>query len=888
MSVAAWATHNRAGEITFVQLDDLEFEFTITTYTKTSSVAADRDSLELCFGDGSPCVFVLRNTEVFLPNDIKRNTYTTTHTFPGRATYTVTMTDPNRNAGINNIPNSVNVQFHLFTKLTILNPIFSGSNTSPVLLQPPIDIGYVGQPFVHNPNAYDADGDSVAFEQIIPFQGVNTEIVNYSFPEDYPTPTSATETLNETTGEYIWFVPVEAGEYNIAFLVKEYRNGVLISCIVRDMQVTIEEGQNLPPEIESPMEICVVAGDTVDFFVIATDPDVGQLVELTALGGPLQSTFFQPASFTVATGFQPQPNIGRFFWATECEHIRSQNYQVVFKARDNYRDSLGLSTLKTVLIKVVGPPPIDVQAIESANNIEVSWELPYRCENIDRFRGFSVWRRQSSNPFTPDTCETGLAGRGYTKIADRVTSTLGSRYNYTDTDIQPGRTYCYRVLAEFAELTPAGTIYNFVESIPSNEACVELRLDIPLIINVSVDETDAATGEMFVRWMKPNATELDTISNAPPYRYEVYRSDGQNGPGTALVYVSANAPSFSAANDTFFVDVPLDTETKPYTYVVEFFAEDTLSLGRTSIASSILLEIASTDRTNFLTWTENVPWQNDLYVIHRQDPGATVFLPIDTVTVRNYTDGNLINELEYCYFIESLGSYNQPTTPDTLINFSQENCGIPIDTVAPCAPMIMVENICDTDDQSTSPDQFVNTITWSAPDPECAYDVAAYNIYYVPNEGQAFTQADIIQTITNGDTIYLHQLTNTVAGCYAVTAIDTVGNESELSNTFCVDNCPLYELPNAFTPNGDGANDFFKPFPYRFVDRIDIKIFNRWGNLVFETNDPDILWNGKNLSGQDLNTGVYFYVCEVFEDRVGGEEIKPIILEGYIQLFRGQ
>ena len=42
-----WATHNRAGEITYVQTGDLTIRATVTTYTKASSIAADRDSVEI-------------------------------------------------------------------------------------------------------------------------------------------------------------------------------------------------------------------------------------------------------------------------------------------------------------------------------------------------------------------------------------------------------------------------------------------------------------------------------------------------------------------------------------------------------------------------------------------------------------------------------------------------------------------------------------------------------------------------------------------------------------------------------------------------------------------------------------------------------------------------
>jgi gliding motility-associated-like protein len=104
-----------------------------------------------------------------------------------------------------------------------------------------------------------------------------------------------------------------------------------------------------------------------------------------------------------------------------------------------------------------------------------------------------------------------------------------------------------------------------------------------------------------------------------------------------------------------------------------------------------------------------------------------------------------------------------------------------------------------------------------------------------------------------------------------------------------VDNCPLYDLPNTFTPNDDGKNDFFTPFPnYRFIAKVDFQLFNRWGNKVFSTTDAAIKWDGKNESGVDLAEGVYYYVCKVFEKRVEGIVEQQEVRKGYIELIRGK
>ena len=89
-----------------------------------------------------------------------------------------------------------------------------------------------------------------------------------------------------------------------------------------------------------------------------------------------------------------------------------------------------------------------------------------------------------------------------------------------------------------------------------------------------------------------------------------------------------------------------------------------------------------------------------------------------------------------------------------------------------------------------------------------------------------------------------------------------------MSDTICISSvvCGKYRLPNVFTPNGDLSNDILTPFPYSGVESIDLQIFNRWGNLVFTTKDPDIKWDGTlERTNQPVSDGVYYYVCDVYE-----------------------
>ncbi len=70
------------------------------------------------------------------------------------------------------------------------------------------------------------------------------------------------------------------------------------------------------------------------------------------------------------------------------------------------------------------------------------------------------------------------------------------------------------------------------------------------------------------------------------------------------------------------------------------------------------------------------------------------------------------------------------------------------------------------------------------------------------------------------------------------------------------------EMPNAFSPNGDGINDIYKAKPgYQSLVSFKASIFNRWGRKLYEWNDPAGGWDG-TYKGSDVADGVYFVLVE--------------------------
>lgn len=880
-----WATHNRAGEITIRQTGDLTIEVTVTTYTKTTSTQADRDSVRVFWGDGSfEYVYRVNGDGTPLPNNRKLNYYVASHTYPGRATYTISMMDPNRNGGILNVnpPNSEGVPFYIEATYTFLNPQFQGYNNTAILLQPPIDFACIQKRYIHNPNAYDPDGDSLAFELIVPLQDSGVNVPNYIFPQQIEPGADNQLTLNPVSGDLIWMSPQIAGEYNIAFRVKEYRAGVLISSFIRDMQILVLMCENIPPEITAPEEICVIAGERLELTIYVLDNDTSnQLVELTAAGGPFEVSGNKAVLEAGPGGFQTQPFTAKLIWEPQCEHIRDQPYTVIIKAVDNFFDTTGLVDLHAIRIKVVGPPPLGLEIENAPDAFHLSWDLPYKCDVTvdDYFKGFSIWKRTGSNQFIPDSCETGLDGRGYTRIVGNWKGTKDGKYFYEDKDISTESSYCYRILAEFALTTPSGQPYLRVVSIPSEEVCLRAKADRPLITKVSVEQTNDINGSILIKWVGPIAESIDTVLHPGPFRYQLFRADGIDGQNfQPIAGAFFSSPTFSGLKDSIYLDLNLDTKTRGYNYRVDFSTGSNSFIGPSQTASSIFLTTLPSDEASILSWDYNSPWDNYQFEIWRSDQGSA-FVMIGTTTEDSYTDkSNVENGLEYCYKIVAYGDYGLSTVPSPLVNQSQESCVIPFDNVPPCVPDLAVSNICDEANPGTPADAFVNYISWQKSCPDD--DIASYYIYYSPERG---TEMSLIATVSSNETTYEHKPGEKIAGCYAIIAVDHNNNESATSSVICVNNCPIFELPNAFTPNGDGQNDLFIPYRSRFIETIDFKVFNRWGQVVYTTSDPMINWNGMNESGKQVSDGVYYYTCQAFEST----NLAPIILSGYIELIRG-
>jgi gliding motility-associated-like protein len=129
----------------------------------------------------------------------------------------------------------------------------------------------------------------------------------------------------------------------------------------------------------------------------------------------------------------------------------------------------------------------------------------------------------------------------------------------------------------------------------------------------------------------------------------------------------------------------------------------------------------------------------------------------------------------------------------------------------------------------------------------------------------------------------------------AITTFSAAGNYSVkvfINKGTCLDSVikvikvevpSVFSIPNVFTPNGDGINDFFF-LKTASLETIDAYIYDRWGRMVFKTEGSttgNISWDGKNPSGKDCPDGTYFYII-----KAKGKDGKDYDQKGNLSLFR--
>ncbi|MGL4632095.1 MAG: gliding motility-associated C-terminal domain-containing protein [Leadbetterella sp.] len=933
----SYATHIRAGEITArrISATQLTYRITLTTYTdEVNGKGANDSETEVNFYFG----FTTTRVELFKVRRKKKfpispsticNVYDTVYTFPASGNYRISCGIVNRNARTINLGSSSD-QISFFVSSNILIDPNIGLNSTPVLLNIPIDSASTGNRFVHNPGAFDIDGDSLSYKLTIPQKDIGAESGVPEFISTYLDPTllgtppilneretgPATFSINPRTGDLIWDAPKEPGQYNIAFIIEEWRRApdgsyIRIGVITRDMQIIVVEGKNKRPEIEVPGDQCIEAGKKLEFEITGKDVD-NQVLKLTSSGGvynrdasgnPSQFIPNDPARFT--TTIKAPPTKGTFSWTTNCLHTRNQVYDVLFKVEDSPgRFITPLVDIKTVKIKVTPPRATGVFATEQPTGNLVRWTQVKGCSSGDH--KIMVYRKIGCSGRVPGECTSGIpADWAYTKIGE----TKLTDSTFLDLTASKGVTYSYRVVVQISENEFTALIGS-----PSAEFCIgaEVKTGSNVITNVTIQSTSTTTGKILVRWTRP--IQFDSVQNKGPYSYRIYRAEGVSSENYSLI-VSVPTNLSTGKLDTVFVDSLLNTSERVYKYKVEFLTLGSTVFSTSSVASSVRLTGTPENRAIALSWSANVPWDNDnnTHLIFRENK-ATLgnFNLIRSLSVTNsstyvFTDNGkdevvsdgdistqLINGDTYCYYVITQGAFKQTNLNFGILqNSSQIYCIKPEDNSPPCPPFVESSNSTNTLIECKElplaeyckDETFVNKLTWNnSPVDTCKKEIRSYNIYFARYEED--TPA-LIGTSNVNSFNHIRNSKDGYAGCYTITAKNNFGKESKPSAKICYENCENIGFPNVFTPNGDGKNDTFSPLNCpAFINKITYTIYNgNSGSLVAEGTGDTMAWDGIDTRGNKAPTGVYYYTIVVTFEKLN-KEGSTKTFKGYINLLR--
>jgi gliding motility-associated-like protein len=385
-----------------------------------------------------------------------------------------------------------------------------------------------------------------------------------------------------------------------------------------------------------------------------------------------------------------------------------------------------------------------------------------------------------------------------------------------------------------------------------------------------VQATNPTQGKNKIQWLPP--TQIDTAQYPAPYTLEIYRTPALDANTTTRTSIANYFyTDFYKIKPDFLIDSNINTQNNPNSYQIEFYyGANTQKVGIAKSSSTPYLTATPASTQIKLTWNYNTAWTNDTFVVYKKN-AANNFDSLTTIINKNtYTDTDLTNGTNYCYYIKTKGNLNLTDTDKLYTqNLSQQTCATPIDQEPPPPPTLTITPNCN---------DIQNILTWTT---TASPDLASFTIYYKPNLSAAF--GIIASGLSPTDRSFAHTLTaqNSVVGCYILIAIDSTGNPSAAVDTVCIEECAdNYKLPDIFTPNNDNINDVFVPFDgYKFVKNVDFVVYNRWGQPLYATQNPAINWTGNNTPA-----GIYYYKCLITINALSGTKQRQ--LTGNIKIVR--
>ncbi len=357
ISKTIFATHVQGGNLTYTCLGGNQFQITLALYRDCAGVSAPTSVLinrkSLTCGINSNFILNRVAGTGIEVSPICPNQYTTCSggTLPGVQEYlfsgiitlppcsdwVLSFTISARNNAINTIvsPGSQN----MYIEATLNNLAFP-CNNSPTFTNRPVPFICAGQPYCFNNGAHDPDGDSLSYTLIAPRTTATTNVSYISpYSANQPLASTPAATFNPQTGD-MCITPTLIQVTVFAMLVKEWRHGILVGSIERDIQVRTVTCNNNNPYVNGINNTGVYskntcAGVPLTFNIPSFDADSPQNVTLSWNAG------ISGAAFNIGSGTRP---IGVFSWTPTLADVSSVPHCFTVTVKDNYCPFIGSQT----------------------------------------------------------------------------------------------------------------------------------------------------------------------------------------------------------------------------------------------------------------------------------------------------------------------------------------------------------------------------------------------------------------------------------------------------------------------------------------------------------------------------------------------------------------
>lgn len=852
-SYNGFASHFMAGQITYKWVSGNTYKFTLKLYQDCNGVeflnnevlkvlpavnGSDstiilnfidtNDITIVCPGQVSVC----QDAGSGYPYGVREWIYEGTQSLPplgGNNVYVIAHGRPARNDNISTIDKTppCDERTGWYIKTT-LNPDLNPKPNSPEFLNSPIGFIPLNKPYTYNHNVYDVDGDSLVFsltECLSSDWNTNPpiETVCYIAPYNatYPMSSSTPFLINSKTGEISFNPNINNQAGIMAILVEEYRNGVKIGEVRRDVQLTVQSCDNELPEIQpwgnDSTDTTIYAGTNYCFYFRATDADFLEsdhnkdLVALSITSGIPGGTWSNPSPAHIF-------NTGTYCWTPTCNDVRSQPYLITVIANDFACFLPGLTT-KTFEIYVKEPDPIKpkllcVSDVNNDTNLEITWEMPERTITGEQYyvnRAINI-----NGPYqTIDTISnigqlvftdntSGLSPKNtiyyyHIKNSSPTCSIVESLFSDSVSNIkltssfndplltlswnQPSASYkpVYKIMRKISEsfiLYDTTSATTYIDSITScTPMYLEHRIDVDhptgKCISLSNTAYDTVPGGIPP---PPVQTICKTEVNIDNSVTVVFNSDTTSIKLFIIYRYNSLTSQYDSIgivtnlNQLLYIDSSIDASKNTFSYKIAALDSCGFKGKQADVHQTIDIKATAKHLSNNLNWNKYINWNPDSinYLIYRSDSLPLNFSFIQATADTSFTDSSLKCNKRYYYRIYA--TYTGNSFCDSVLTDTVSS--VPFDSILPLNP-----SFCNISVQAN-----IKDITMKFNNSQ-SNDVISYELYRVSDSkllstynynlnGYSFVDSNIITAANN-------------YGCYYVVAVDSCENRSIISDTLC-------------------------------------------------------------------------------------------------------